>query len=295
MAGISIRPLHTLEEFDRVVALQRQEWDDPTTVIYQHMLISIVRNGGLLLGAIKDGQVIGFVLGYLGTDAQDGSRPAMANLKLVSQRMTVLPEYRGTGLGYALKMAQREHAIRQGIRLITWTFDPMNSRNAHLNIRKLGSVVEHYERDYYGTQPSPLISLGQSDRLVATWRITTTRVEQRIAGDRQPLGLEQYLSAETPILNPSRARADGLPEPGSLYPARGMLALIETPTSFSAVLRADVELARAWRVHGREVFTQAFNSGFFITDFVHATFEGRERSFYVFSSEVINAGNFSPN
>lgn len=294
--GINIRPLTTFDELDEVVALQRAEWDDPTTVIYPHMLLSLIRNGGLLLGAVKNDRIVGFVLSYLGTDLQDSERPAMANLKLVSQRMTVLPEYRGAGLGYALKLAQRDYAIKQGIRLITWTFDPMNSRNAHLNIRKLGSVVQAYEKNYYGTKPSPLVSLDQSDRLIAEWRVTNTRVEQRLSGKRSPLGIEQYLSANTVIVNPSVVGANGLPQPGDApNPAYGMLALVEIPTNFDAILQSDEGLARAWRAHSREVFLQAFGASYIITDFIRATLEGRERSFYVFSAAEASAGGFSAN
>lgn len=282
--GIRIRPLSRIDEIDAVVALQRAIWNDPTTVIYAHMLISLVRNGGLLLGAFNGDTLVGFLLGYLGTDSTDSDRPAMANLKMVSQRMAVLPEYRGGGLGNALKLAQRDYAIKLGIRLITWTFDPLNSRNAHLNIRKLGCIVQVYERNYYGTQELPLVSLGQSDRLVADWRITTPRVELRLSGTRGPLSIDQYLSAGTQIVNPSVIGANGLPQPGTPNPTRSMLGLVEIPANFDQILHADEGLARAWRAHGREVFTQALSSGYIVTDFIRAALESRDRSFYLLSA-----------
>ncbi len=293
--GVSIRPLTALDEIDAVVALQRSVWDDPTTVIYQHMLVSFIRNGGLLLGALKNDQLVGFVLGYLGTETPDSTRPAMANLKMVSQRMAVLPEYRGCGLGYALKLAQRDFAVQQGIRLITWTFDPLSSRNAHLNIHKLGCIVQTYAQDFFGTKPSPLVNLGQSDRLVADWRVTSSRVEQRLSGKRPPLNMEQYLSANTAIVNPSVMGANALPQPGAPHPTHGMLALVEIPTNFDSILKADESLAQVWRAHGREVFLQAIQAGYIVTDFIRANFEGRERSFYVFSAADANVGNFSAN
>ena len=285
LEGVNIRPLTTLDEIDKAVALQRLIWNDPTTIIYQHMLVSLIHNGGLLLGALKDEQLIGFVMGYLGVESLESDRPAMANLKMVSQRMAVLPEYRDSGLGYALKIAQRDQAVKQGIRLITWTFDPLNSRNAHLNVRKLGCTVQKYEKDYYGTRPSPLVNLDQSDRLLADWRVTTQRVQQKLFGKRSPLTLDQYLSAGTVmIVNPSTLGSDGLPHPGGPRSTTGLLALVEIPPRFDQILNADEGLARAWRAHGREVLTQAFQSNYIITDFVHVPYEGRERSFYVFSA-----------
>src|SRR5688572_1063507 len=144
MSNFVIRPLTALKELEAVEALQRLVWDDPSTVVYKHMLISFVRNGGSIIGALDGDNVVGFVLSYLGMESPEAERPAMANLKLVSQRMAVLPEYRNTGIGYDLKLAQRQYAIKQGIRLITWTFDPLLSRNAHLNVRKLGGIVREY-------------------------------------------------------------------------------------------------------------------------------------------------------
>lgn len=295
LEGIQIRPLTTFAEMDDAVALQRQIWNDPTTVIYPHMLMSLVRSGGLLLGALKDGQLIGFTLSYLGIESPEAERPAMANLKMVSQRMAVLPDYRGIGVGYALKLAQRDYAVKQGIRLITWTFDPLNSRNAYLNIRKLGCTIQHYERNYYGTRPSPLVSLDQSDRLVADWRVTNARVEQRLHGRRGQLTIDQYLSADTvKIVNPSSAGPDGLPRPGIPKPTGGLLALAEIPANFDEVLRADEGLAREWRAHSRQVLMQAFQANYIITDFLHVDYEGRQRSFYVFSAAEALA-SFSTN
>src|SRR5262249_42600686 len=153
----------------------------------------------------------------------------MANLEIFSKRMIVLDDHRGQGIGYRLKLAQRDIAMRQGIRLVTWTFDPLLSTNAHLNIRKLGAISQVYLDDYYGTQDEGgLTTLGSSGRLVAEWWVTNRRVEERINGKRGDLTLKQYLQAFTPILNPTSAGAEGLPLPsdGSHEPSSS-LALLE--------------------------------------------------------------------
>jgi chorismate synthase len=294
--NITIRPLKTLDEMDAVVTVQRAVWDDPTTVIYRNVLIACVRNGGLLLGALDGDRVVGFVLGYLGTESQDSSRPAMANLKLVSQRMAVLPEYRDRGIGYELKLAQRQHAIQQGIRLITWTFDPLQSRNAHLNIHKLGAIARRYWRDYYGTEPSSQVVLGSSDRLIVEWWVTNHRVEQRITGKRSGLTIAHYTDANATIMNPSRGGPDGYPQPGALTRRTpGMVALIEIPDDFDAIVRDDPDLAREWRQHSRELLENALASGYAITDLVYGEYEGRMRSFYALTLSEAPWSGFSSN
>ncbi|MFQ3534522.1 MAG: GNAT family N-acetyltransferase [Aggregatilineales bacterium] len=284
MSNYLIRPLKTLEELQAVEALQRLVWDDPTTVIYRHMLISLARNGGSILGALQGDQLIGFIISYLGLEAPESERPAMANLKLVSQRMAVRPEYRGMGVGYELKLAQRNLAIELGIRLITWTFDPLLSRNAHLNIRKLGAIGQVYYRDYYGSDASALVKLHSSDRLLAEWWVTSNRVEQRINGRRASLTLQQYLEGNANILNPTTVNTQGLPVPAKhTEQLHSTLALVEIPTDYDAILSCDLDLAYAWRAHSREVLEQLLNDGYAVTDFIHGTYEGRERSFYVLS------------
>ncbi len=291
-----IRALKTFEELEMVVAIQRLVWEDPTSVIYRNALVSYVRNGGVLLGAFDGERLVGFVLGSLGTETQDTSRPAMANLKLVSNRMAILPEYRDQGIGYELKLAQRQFAIQQGIRLITWTFDPLLSRNAYLNIRKLGAISRRYWRDYYGTAPSSHVVLGSSDRLVTEWWVTNNRVDQRINGKRGGLTITQYTSANAMILNPSRAARNGYPEPGDMTSQHpGMVILIEIPSDFSAMVREAPDLARAWRQHSRELLEQAIASGYTITDFIHGDHEGRERSFYALTFAEAPSGGFSSN
>jgi predicted GNAT superfamily acetyltransferase len=294
--NIKIRPLKALEELSAAVELQRTVWDDPSTVIYRNMLISIVRNGGLLLGAFDGSRLVGFVLGYLGTEAQDSQRPAMANLKLVSQRMAVLPDYRNSGIGFELKLGQREYAIKQGIRLITWTFDPLQSRNAHLNIHKLGAIIRDYWRDYYGTEPSPQVTLGSSDRALVEWWVTNNRVQQRINGKRSSLTLEQYTSANAMILNPTYEGPRGYPHPCEVVnTSGGMVVLIEIPTDYNAIVQGDPGLGRAWRHHTRELMEQAFASGYTVTDFLYGNYEGRMRSFYALTFAEAPAGGFSSN
>jgi predicted GNAT superfamily acetyltransferase len=197
----------------------------------------------------------------------------------------VLPGYRGQNIGYRLKLAQREIAVTQGVRLVVWTFDPLLALNAHLNIRKLGAICPHYLEDYYGTdQVGGLASLGSSDRLQVEWWVTARRVEERLFGKRGDLTLSQYREAETAILNPTTVTADGLLLPAEQTTMTNTsLALLEIPLDYPVMVQRNPKLAQTWRLHSRVLFKQVFAQGFVVTDFIRETYEGRERAFYLLS------------
>ncbi len=286
-ADVVIRTLETWEDMEGVEELQKAVWgDDPSYIMHRHMLVSIARNGGLVLGAFDGERLVGCAMAFLGADMPDEKRPAMANLKLYSKRTAVLEAYHNMGIGYRLKLAQRDFAIQRGIRLITWTFDPLLSRNAHFNIRKLGVTVSHYFQDYYGTESKALTLAGSSDRFQADWWLTSRRVQERIKGSRGPLTLAQYLGGGVRLLNPTSVTADGLPAPSDQFiEPPSALGLVEIPPDFPRIVQADPALARSWREHSRAVFGAVLSAGYILTDFVHESFEGRERSFYVCSHE----------
>lgn len=282
---ITIRPLVTLDDMRPAVELQRVYWgSDLESVVPAHMLFSLAQHGGHVLAAFAADQLVGILIGFLGTDG-DPDRPALANLQMISKRMVVLPAFRGGGVGYRLKLAQRQLAIRAGVRLVTWTFDPLLALNAHLNLHKLAAVCPAYLVNYYGTsEAGGLAALGSSDRLAVEWWVTHRRVDVRLSGARGDLRLPQYLEAETPILNATALTADGFPvPPDSALPAGGTLALLEIPTDYPALKAADPALAIHWRETTRAVFQTMLGRGYVVTDFLRAHHEGRDRAFYVLS------------
>lgn len=282
---IVIRPLETLEEMHQVEALQEAVWPGiGVNLVPATLLITIAHNGGVVIGAFDGDRLVGFVFGFLGTDPKTPHRVASARLKHCSHMLGVHPDYRNRGIGFRLKLAQREAVMAQGVRLITWTYDPLLSRNAHLNIRRLGAICRTYIRDAYG-QMSDGLNVGlPTDRFQVEWWITSHRVESRVKGNRRPLDLAHFLGAGAEKLNPATLGPDDLPRPAE-NPARpsGNLALVEIPPDFLALRDKDRGLALAWRMHTREIFEQAFAAGYMVTDFVHLKGERVPRSYYVLS------------
>ncbi|MBI3243608.1 MAG: hypothetical protein HYZ49_15095 [Chloroflexi bacterium] len=282
---INIRFIETIAECRAVEELQRQVWQgDDLEVVPLHMLITVAHNGGVLLGAWDGDQLIGFVFGFLGADEGEAHRPAMTRLKHCSHMMGILPGYRDQGLGYKLKLAQRDAVLKEGIRLITWTFDPLESRNANLNIARLGAVCKTYKREVYGDM-ADVLNIGlPSDRFQVNWWITSQRVKQRLSGDRARLTYQAFASAGTPIVNPTRPNRDGLPVMiENITEPLGALGLVEIPANFQAVKSADNGLAREWKARLRSIFESAFEAGYIVTDFIYEIIDGRQRAFYVLS------------
>lgn len=282
---ITITPLYALQEMYEAVELQQIYWgSEIESVVPAHMLFSIATTGGHVIVA-RDGQrMVGVLIGLLGTDIEVKDRPAMANLLIASKRMVVLPEYRSSGIGYHLKLKQRELAIAQGIRLVTWTFDPLLARNAYLNMHKLGCISQKYLENYYGTDDSKgLASLGSSDRLSVEWWITNRRVQVKLDGTRADLSFAHYQSGNAVIVNPTQ-EYDGLVyPPETLLEANSTFVLLEIPLNYPEIVTAHVQLAMEWREHIRGLMQYLLARGYLITDFVREFYEGRDRVFYVLS------------
>src|SRR5512141_2788721 len=213
MTEFEIRPLLTIEEFHAAENLQRVAWNsDDLDVTPTHVMLTAAKNGGIVLGAFAGEQLIGFVFGFLGAGEHrfGPEAPVAVRLKHCSHQMAVLPEWQSKHVGYALKLAQRETIIGQKLRLITWTFDPLESKNAHLNILKLGAVTNTYLRNVFGELRDGLNQGLATDRFQVDWWIASRRVETRLKQKRPPLQLHHYTQAGTSILNPAQFDENGL-------------------------------------------------------------------------------------
>jgi predicted GNAT superfamily acetyltransferase len=303
---VNLRILDTPEEMAAVEDLQRLVWPgNETEIVPIHVLITAAHNGGLLVGAFpKDGhqnadELIGFVFGFPGLYfTPDGPRP-----KHCSHMLGVHPDYRDEGIGFLLKRAQWQMIRHQGLDLITWTFDPLLSRNAYLNIGKLGAVCNIYLQNVYGELRDEVNTGITSDRFQVDWWINTRRVFRRLSKKaRPPLDMAHFLAAGAGVVNPSTVGDHGWPQPvmpdslpsSALNPItqalgedelegnQGPLLLVEIPSDFIALKAADPGLAQEWRLHIRILFEDLFTRGYLIIDFVHL--QGTNpRSFYVLS------------
>jgi predicted GNAT superfamily acetyltransferase len=284
MTDFEIRTLHTIDEFHAAENLQRVAWSSSALDITPtHVLLTAAKNGGIVLGAFAGEQLIGFVFGFLGAGEQryGPEAPIAVRLKHCSHQMGVLPEWQSKNVGYALKLAQREAVRNQNLNLITWTFDPLESKNAHLNILKLGAVTNIYYRNVYGELRDGLNQGLATDRFQVDWWIDSRRVETRLKQNRPPLQLHHYMEAGTSILNPAKFDENGLLVcMDAVKPLMDDRALVEFPSDFQSIKKTKSDLARAWREQIRSICEGAFARGYSVIDFVYEP-GPPARSFYL--------------
>src|SRR6266567_1810315 len=170
MSGdILVRKCETLEEFHGCVELQRQIWGEADLEVEPvTMFVVAAHTGGQVLGAFANGRMVGYTL------AIAGLREGVAYLH--SHMTGVASDYRDRGVGRLLKLFQREEALGRGIRLVQWTFDPLELRNAHFNLNRLGAICRKYQPNLYGVTTSPLHRDMATDRLLAEWHLDSARV-----------------------------------------------------------------------------------------------------------------------
>jgi predicted GNAT superfamily acetyltransferase len=230
-SGIEVRQCLTIEEFEACVELQREVFNEPDIEISpRRHLIASRRAGGWTLGAFDESdRLIGFAHLMVGALAQE--------VIGYSHMMAVAAAFQNKGVGARLKWAQRERALNEGRGYITWTWNPMQARNAHFNLNRLGVTARSYGVNFYGTGTDYASVLGaaaagiDSDRLFADWELGSARVRALAAG--QDL-------AQTPA-SPART--------------------IEIPPDWIALLKRDVGAARREQLRVRDEFTDAFDRG----------------------------------
>ncbi len=188
--AIVIRRCQGLDELRACVALQKEIWNfTDAELVPLRMFVVADKVGGQVMGAFDGDEMVGFALSVPGTRS--------GHVYLHSHMLAVRKERRNSGLGRRLKLLQREDALSRGIELIEWTFDPLEIKNAYLNIEKLGAIVRRYNINQYGLTSSPLQGGLPSDRLIAEWWLKSSRVEALLTTGKNP-SFRQQIAIEVP-------------------------------------------------------------------------------------------------
>jgi chorismate synthase len=283
---ITVQPIVRSADYEAVEQIQIAVWGmSDIELIPGRFMHALQHNGAPLLGAYDSDKLVGFVLGVIGTVEglhERVDQVAAARLQMYSAILGVLPGYQEQDVGYRLKLAQRDFALRIGIRLITWTFDPLQSRNAWFNLGKLGVICNRYLRDFHG--PMGGLNAGlPTDRFEVQWWVTSNRVKSRTTKQRRPLSLDALVGGGAVLVNESSVNEAGLPvPPADFTDVDSRMVLVEIPADITAVKTHDMALAAHWREHTRQLFETYFQRHYTATDFArHADADGRQRGFYL--------------
>ena len=244
--GVVLRPFSSPEDYEACLELQRLTWGrDFSDAVPMSILKIMQKAGGISAGAFSpDGSLLGFVYGLTGIR---GGRPFHW-----SHMLAIHPKARDLGLGTRLKLYQRELLLPLGVEAVEWTYDPLEARNAHLNINHLGGEIAEYVRDMYeGEFGSDLARGIGTDRFIVRWRINSERVLGALE-DRRAGVAERFRDA--PIANPEGAADGELPDVPRVR--------VEVPENIQAVKAESTERAQAWLASTRRAFESYFAQGY---------------------------------
>jgi len=263
---IAIRDLKSIDDLSQLKAVEKEVWgmtDDDTLPLT--LAIALKASGNIFVGAFdttkdKDNdkdKLVGFAFGFLGREH--------GQTTIHSHMLAVLEAYRHLDLGSRLKQAQRERAMAMGVHEMTWTFDPLQSRNAHFNFSKLGVVSETYKVDFYGAETSSVLHRNGTDRLWVRWILNSRRVGDRLAGKNNRVETLDAMRLLAPLV---RFDPSGKPERADLMESLARQRVsIEIPGDILAVERTDMGLAGEWRDATRWAFRESVKAGFFVSEF----------------------------
>jgi predicted GNAT superfamily acetyltransferase len=263
---LEVRLLKTPGEYLQCERIQRHVWG--TLDVGSSFLTATQKHGGVVIGTIVNGRVAGFLCAFL----------ARYRGRLIhwSHMMGVEARLRDQGCGFRMKLLHRKVALERGIQSICWTYDPLQSRNAKLNISHLGAVAEEYVPEYYGHFPSVLEKGLPSDRFVVKWRVGTGRVARRLRGETP------VFDPSLPRVNETRMNARGFPENSAIHlTLTNPRLLVAIPTQTDDMRSRALPLARRWRLETRRIFARYLSAGYRVEDFFSPNPVTEGRCFYL--------------
>jgi predicted GNAT superfamily acetyltransferase len=262
MNQIEIKKVTSMQELPKIQQLEKSVWNMPPTPV--HQTFTALNNGGIILGAYDGDEVVGFLYSFAGFDGK--------NSYLCSHMLGILESYRKGGFGVQMKWRQAEIAKNMGYPYITWTFDPLESLNAYLNLHKLGATGAYYKENHYGEMKDDLNQGLPTDRIQIIWHLddykSTTKKAARIDKNNVLLTNEANKPAITEAFRNDISNNSA-----------GWFAAV--PMNFQHIKREDIELAKSWRYATRKVFQALFSHGYQATDLINDREKGI--SYYYFS------------
>jgi predicted GNAT superfamily acetyltransferase len=254
-AGVEVRDVTALVDLEAVVELYATIWGrDASPAVPLELLRAFTKAGNYVAGAFESYELVGACVGFFTTPAE---RALHSHIAGVSRQA------RGRNVGFALKLHQRAWSLQQGLTEISWTFDPLVSRNAHFNLVKLAARADEYLPNFYGPLADSINGDDDSDRLMVRWRLRDPKVAAACVGAKTPTMAAAALVAAGAVVALDQSD-DGAPVARRLD---GRVFLVAVPADIEAIRRTRPELAMRWRVAVRDTLTTLISRGAHITGF----------------------------
>ena len=259
MNNIEIRPLETMDELIEMQKVEESVWQADSIPV--HQTYTVLNNGGIILGAFDQNKMIGFLYSFAGFDGKSSY--------LCSHELGILLAYRKGGLGERMKQMQADLAKEAGYEIITWTFDPLESVNAYLNLHKLGAEGIMYKENYYGVMEDELNQGLPSDRIHIKWKINQRNIVRDLSIQQSQVLLEK--------------KQDGSPQITDVFDCMenqsNTIWYMAIPEDFQTLKSENIALAKTWRFATRTIFEALFADGYKAVDIIRD--KAKKQSFYV--------------
>lgn len=258
---IVIQKLSTVEELRYMQEVEESVWCMPPTPV--HQTYTALNNGGITLGAFAGDKMVGFLHSFPGFDGQ--------HVYVCSHMLGILPDYRTGGLGVQMKLKQKELAQKMGYRTITWTFDPLESLNAYLNLHKLGAIGARYKENHYGSMDDGFNQGLETDRIQIIWEINKRQTNDSFVYNEDKVLL--HMSSDGKSMITDAFKSD--------YHEKSSEWFVAVPSNFQEIKQKDIQLAKKWREDTRNVFQTLFSDGYHAEDIIRD--HANQLSYYVFT------------
>jgi predicted GNAT superfamily acetyltransferase len=267
-AGVDVVLLETIPELRAESRLFAQIWGtgggSGDVQVHPDLLRALVHAGNYAAGAYADGNLVGAIIAFLGTDP-DGPY-------LHSHILGVSPEHRGANVGFALKLHQRAWALERSLAKITWTFDPLVRRNAFFNLQKLGADAAAYLEEFYGSMSDGINAGDESDRLLIVWNLDAPRVAEASGGRLHEPEHDELVAEGASVALTANGSS---PQAKSV---EGATVLCATPDDIISIRRDEPDLALEWRRALRDTLGAAMQDGFSVSGFTRSGWYVLERN-----------------
>ncbi|AFZ70348.1 hypothetical protein Calag_0591 [Caldisphaera lagunensis DSM 15908] len=265
MEDILIKKIKDAKDLENVMEIEKSAWGMPdyTEATPVHILKALAENGGIILGAFYNGNMIGFNMGW--------AVGCNENRYFYSHMTGVLNEYKYKNVGYKLKIKQREEVLKLGIDLIKWTFDPLQSLNLNFNLEKLGAIGRIYKENYYGNIRDSINKGLETDRFEAEWYISSKYVSNKLEGKIKTPSFEELMGKGAYLAIDSKTSKEK-GKKGEIFDIEipikkefklnNKIVLISIPKEISFIKEINKDIAQMWRLYTREAYKFYLSNGY---------------------------------